>query len=146
MNMNAPGVIAFANAPKKPKLQLKKAVLEYVEGLALDLGEMLMLEVLEPADRKALQDAQRVCLKLTLQKRLHGVDSFVWEQLQAAMKDDYKKDAWAFEEEALLLTAMGSICAPELDIALLSKRMNRSPYSVALKALELGYLRAPSSD
>jgi hypothetical protein len=41
---------------------------------------------------------------------------------------------------------MGSICAPELDIALLSKRMNRSPYSVALKALELGYLRAPSSD
>ena len=133
--MNAPGVIAFANAPKKPKLQLKKAVLEYVEGLALDLGEMLMLEVLE-----------RVCLKLTLQKRLHGVDSFVWEQLQAAMKDDYKKDAWAFEEEALLLTAMGSICAPELDIALLSKRMNRSPYSVALKALELGYLRAPSSD
>ncbi|WP_034396130.1 hypothetical protein, partial [Comamonas thiooxydans] len=98
MNMNAPGVIAFANAPKKPKLQLKKAVLEYVEGMALDLGEMLMLEVLEPADRKALQDAQRVCLKLTLQKRLHGVDSFVWEQLQAAMKDDYKKDAWAFEE------------------------------------------------
>lgn len=89
--MNAPGVIAFANAPKKPKLQLKKAVLEYVEGMALDLGEMLMLEVLEPADRKALQDAQRVCLKLTLQKRLHGVDSFVWEQLQAAMKDDYKR-------------------------------------------------------
>jgi hypothetical protein len=36
MNMNAPGVIAFANAPKKPKLQLKKAVLEYVEGMALD--------------------------------------------------------------------------------------------------------------
>lgn len=138
--------IAQADVLHLHKPHIKKAVQEYVEGMALDLGEILMHGMLEPADRKALQDAQRVCLKLTLQHRLRSVESFVWEQLQAAMNAEFKSDAWAFEEEALLLTAMGSICAPEVDIAALSKRMNRSPYSVALKAMELAYLRSDSTN
>lgn len=118
---------------------VKQLVNQSVDKIALDIGELLMHEELSQQDRSALLAAQRVCVNLALIGNLCGLEGVILQQLKTAVNEGSNAQPWKFDEESLLITAMGALCAPELDVQAIARRLNRTPYSVALKALELGY-------
>ena len=118
---------------------LATLVAQSVENIALDIGELLMHVELSDDDRSALLATHRVCMRMALKGNLGAIESVILNHLHNALEEGTNTQPWQFEEESFLITAMGAICAPELDVPAIARRLNRTPYSVALKALELGY-------